>query len=883
MFKQTRKTITALTNRTSHAGIRSKIHTVGLWSFFLCFALFVGSITVLPLLAPDQEYGERDATVSGPPVDKTARSAIVDADTSQDARTHEHGLHNPDDLSAPPQGQSDEQPLPPGNPTMRDNEGANDPTTGVQPVDPVDPNRLAENIDPEHVNAWQDFQHRHPGVDPTDYEQFHMALIDEREKLPVKMSFEQRETYGKWLAQSEQMRDAMIRERARIMDIPVEGITHDDRDFMLTGFDGPEPVYTYSENHRAAISIATSFVRRNTTFDAVFGEEIDGSGFFANINDSGIIGDHTEFRNDDDSAWRTTIVRGTETGSGHGTRVAGTFGARGVDPDALGMAPAVHLYSFRQQQQADVINYGMDWPGRPERSIIGNTSLGTDRGDLNGLYTSISASFDSALHDTPYYLHFYSAGNEGPGFITLSTTRKDAKNLFAVAGVTTISRNSEGERISGGNLRNSSSWGPTRDGRIKPDIAADGTSVYTSDVSTDGVLGYSRRSGTSYSAPNASGSALLLQDYFSKRFKGNLMRASTLMALIINTAEDFGHPGPDYKFGWGLMNTLEAARLVQRHADNPNARLMREERLHDSHIHNFSYQSTGEEPLRTTLVWTDPPGPARTESSEIDPVLVNDLNLMAISPSGTTNHVFVMPYVVGNDSLPPFHPDLLDEPAVTGMNFTDNKIMVLVNDPEPGIWDIEISHTGSLHGDTQMYALVVDGLESALPADPPTITGHTEGGDPDQDFSFVEVEGSGFILGATLWFYRGGYDPVSAYAVETTSTNLRARLDHSTMDEGSWILAIQNPDGLKTFSPQHYTVGEPSQMPPPHITSISVTEGTNVTLEIDGFGVFSVQGTTTLLDTNTWMTLDTHVAPVHFTETNAYSLFTNRFYRLKSY
>jgi subtilisin family serine protease len=55
-----------------------------------------------------------------------------------------------------------------------------------------------------------------------------------------------------------------------------------------------------------------------------------------------------------------------------------------------------------------------------------------------------------------------------------------------------------------------SSWGPTDDGRIKPDIVADGVSVYSTLATNDSSYGY--LNGTSMAAPGASGSLLLLQE-----------------------------------------------------------------------------------------------------------------------------------------------------------------------------------------------------------------------------------------------------------------------------------------------------------------------------------------------------------------------------------
>ena len=656
----------------------------------------------------------------------------------------------------------------------------------------------AASLDGRMREAWLAFRTRHPGVDPTDDEAFHGAVLDERARLPGELTSAQRDAHGEWLADAEAMRVEMIAARARREGLETQGTTADGRSFALTGFLDGEPVYTYTENREAAISTAASFVRRNSGFDAVHGAGIDGSGFFANINDSGIIAASTEFRNASNTAWRRTNIRGTSV-SGHGTHVAGTVGARGAITSAMGMAPAVHLYGFNQQQTSDVLNYGMDWPGRPQRSIVGNTSLGSSS-SLNGVYTSTSAAFDSALYDTPYYLNFYSAGNSGPEYFTLTTSRKDGKNLFAVANVNDVFRNSVGVRIGGGEIRESSSRGPTRDGRIKPDIAANGVSVY----SPDSDDGYSRRTGTSMASPNAAGSAILLQDYFSKRLGGNLMRASTLMALIINTAEDLGNPGPDYTFGWGLMNTLEAARTIQRHANQPRTRQIREEIIREAETHTFSYQAAGTAPLRATLVWSDPPGPTRTNSSNTDPVLVNDLNLRLIAPDGTPHLPFVMPYVMGAGSTAPFSESLLDAAATTGVNFTDNKIQVMVPAPAAGVWLVEVSHSGTLSGGMQRYSLVVGGLEATDAAAPPVLYAHSNRGTPGEDFALVEILGDGFILGAEVWLRRDGHSPVKAYAVEATGHLIQARVDHSAMAAGDWQLVVRNPDGLETASGTPY-------------------------------------------------------------------------------
>ena len=43
------------------------------------------------------------------------------------------------------------------------------------------------------------------------------------------------------------------------------------------------------------------------------------------------------------------------------------------------------------------------------------------------------------------------------------------------------------------------------------------------------------------------------------------MRSSLLKALLIHTADDLGNVGPDYKFGWGLINVKAAADVNLAH------------------------------------------------------------------------------------------------------------------------------------------------------------------------------------------------------------------------------------------------------------------------------------------------------------------------------
>ena len=84
------------------------------------------------------------------------------------------------------------------------------------------------------------------------------------------------------------------------------------------------------------------------------------------------------------------------------------------------------------------------------------------------------------------------------------------------------------------------------------------------------------------------------------------MQAATLKALAIHTADEAGSAqGPDYRFGWGLMNTASAVDLIQRVG---NGHFISEEILTNGDSLEFSIYSNGVVPIKATITWTDPPG-----------------------------------------------------------------------------------------------------------------------------------------------------------------------------------------------------------------------------------------------------------------------------------
>ncbi len=203
------------------------------------------------------------------------------------------------------------------------------------------------------------------------------------------------------------------------------------------------------------------------------------------------------------------------------------------------------------------------------------------------------------------------------------------------------------------------------------------------------------------SSPNICGSAALLIQHY-RNLMASDMRSSTLKSVILHTADDIGRPGPDYINGWGLMNTKEAADIIEKSSTLNGSTTFMVEGLLDSGNPDdeFSFTIDGTEPFKATICWTDPPGTSTSSHDSRTPVLVNDLDLRIISPNSTINYPFTLDYNnPGNN-------------ASTGDNIRDNVEQVIINTgAAPGSYNVTINHKGlsATYGSQQYYSLIVSG------------------------------------------------------------------------------------------------------------------------------------------------------------------------------
>ncbi|MFC1739051.1 S8 family serine peptidase, partial [Planctomycetota bacterium] len=354
----------------------------------------------------------------------------------------------------------------------------------------------------------------------------------------------------------------------------------------------------------------------------------------------------------------------------------------------------------------------------------------------------------------------YDDGWDNGGYDTIPVI-STSKNIMTVGAVDDINE-----------MVDFSGWGPTDDGRIKPDIVANGFELYSPVAVND--VSYAAYSGTSQASASAAGSAALLVEYYDNLF-GGAMRASTLKALIIHTAIDLGNPGPDYRYGWGLIDANEAAGYIREDFEDPNGEKIIEDILAQgtSNLYTFTLQDNS--PFWATLCWTDPPGPGLEGMDNNTPNLINDLDLRIINNDDP--NIIYYPYI-----LDPNNP-LAN--ANTGDNVLDNVEQVYIASPNTGTYTAKISHKGTLTNSSQHYSLILSVprpinyifVDDNAPNDlVPMVPDEFVGGansDPDEDgssehpFDSIQKAVNDAINGDIIIVRDGTYKGIGNYDINT--------------------------------------------------------------------------------------------------------------------
>lgn len=267
------------------------------------------------------------------------------------------------------------------------------------------------------------------------------------------------------------------------------------------------------------------------------GRHYDGTGMVVGLADDGIIGPHIDYTG------RLTDYATSNNGS-HGDMTAGIlFGAGNRDPRIKGHAFGAYMhywsisgYPHVNNAVTNLNNLGL---------LITSTSYSQGSG---GVYNTTTEFIDQQIYQNPTLIHVFSAGNAGSNWTTITGGRKAGKNVIACANL----RNQD-------QLENSSSRGPCADGRIKPDIAANGYQQLSTAQNNTTQSG----GGTSAACPSVAGTVTQLYHAYRELNSQANPESALIKACALNSAEDLLDVGPDFETGWGRINALRAVRILE--------------------------------------------------------------------------------------------------------------------------------------------------------------------------------------------------------------------------------------------------------------------------------------------------------------------------------
>ncbi len=410
----------------------------------------------------------------------------------------------------------------------------------------------------------------------------------------------------------------------------------------------PEPLCDLSESFLNAGALKHNTLRN-----------LSGKGMIIGLGDGGELGEHIDFEgrilNEASGTYSSYLD--------HGDKIAGLLAAKGnLKEEHAGLAPDAKILT---QKTYRIFYYLDDYYNKYDLRIT-NNSYGSSFNCTNaGRYEYYSTILDKQMVKYEDVIHVMAAGNSGEavcdegfptGYRTVLKGYGAAKNVLTVGAVGWDHK-----------VLPSSGKGPALYGRIKPEI----TSLGDGNYSTGNYYNYSVIGKTSAATANATGIATLLYERYKQLHDGLNPKGALVKAVMCNTADDRGNHGPDFEYGFGVLNAENAVEALE------NEQYFLDEINTTGENKEFTFDvAPNKKQLKVMLYWNDIDQPIYDV-----PTLINDLDIKIIDPEGGE----VLPWVLDHS------PAKVANNAIRGIDRINNIEQITLDNPKEGQYKVIVS------------------------------------------------------------------------------------------------------------------------------------------------------------------------------------------------
>lgn len=621
-------------------------------------------------------------------------------------------------------------------------------------------------------------------------------------------------------------------EIAEMKGMPISG-EEDGKAFALVGYDKETGGLIYKSTSTAVSTYSNMFYNNSAVGSSLqtanakplHAAGIIGTGMITGVWDGGAgLPNHVGFAVGRYVLKNNPNNGASQLGKEHGAHVAGTVAAGEFGTKvAKGFAYGATVHAYNGINAYDIPTMTSAATATSNTIYVSNHSYGLNfplsnyTASIFGQYNADSRDYDLLANNAPYYTMVFAAGNDrGKGY-NPSQSNKDllsqggvSKNLVVVAATrgtedyAGVSGPSSVASVGGVGpfIASYSSYGPTDDFRIKPDIAAKGGETAVGDpvvsVGTGGVADIASMQGTSMAAPAVTGVFTLWQGYHKQELL-RYMRSASVRALMAHTAREAGPgPGPDFMFGWGLIDAAKGVDIINQ--AKAGTSIFTEVDLTPASTFQYEFAYDGVAPLVATIAWNDPAGtvtPSNTSNLDVKK-LVNDLDLRLIN---TDTNAEYLPWSLDRKmATPPTSTSI----AVRNIdNERDNIEKIEPQGAAAGNYKVVVTHKGTLQGPSQNFSLIISGagglmepVEEGVSVEEVALNNLNIYPNPTN--SILNVNGDLNVLtGATAQIFD-----ISGKKVKDLSLNFEtnnATIDVSNLQTGTYILSISKNGSKQSY------------------------------------------------------------------------------------